>query len=99
MTAKHTPGPWEWACDSYGKVQHSRKYNCVFTTVKGNGGDRLTSIAARIENSADARLIAAAPDLLEACKAAQQALRATSQREKDYSHECGLLKTAIDKAS
>ncbi len=61
---KPTPGPWNWACDSYGKVQHSKKYDCVFTTVKGQGGDRLATIAARIENPANARLIAAAPELM-----------------------------------
>ena len=37
-------------------------------------------------------------DLLNACKVAQQALRATSQADKDYSHECGLLRDAISKA-
>jgi hypothetical protein len=57
---KHTPGPWEFAADSYGKVQHSRKA-CVYTTVKGSGGERLVNIAQRIENWHDAKLIAAAP--------------------------------------
>lgn len=61
MTATaHTPGPWDFACDSYGKVQHSRKA-CVFTTVTEPAGDRLITIAARIDNWDDARLIAAAP--------------------------------------
>lgn len=62
----HTPGSWDFACDSYGKVQHSRKYDCVFSSVKGEGGDRLVTVAARIENTHDALLIAAAPDLLDA---------------------------------
>jgi hypothetical protein len=64
----HTPGGWDFACDSYGKVQHSRKA-CVYTTVIGpNGGEQLVRVASRIDNWNDARLIAAAPDLLEALR-------------------------------
>lgn len=63
--SEHTPGPWEFARDSYGKVRHSRKA-CVYTSIKGDGGDCLATIAARIENWSDARLIAAAPELAEA---------------------------------
>lgn len=75
MTKKHTAGEWNHACDSYGKVQHSKKYDCVFTTIKGpNGGDKLVTIAARIENYADALLIAAAPELLRALRELQQKL-------------------------
>lgn len=67
MAAKHTPGPWDFACDSYGKVLHSKKA-CVFTNIKGDNGDYLQTVAAKIENWKDARLIAAAPDLLAALK-------------------------------
>jgi hypothetical protein len=62
---KWTPGPWDWACDSYGKVRHSRKW-CVSAVVNGEGGERIVSVASRIESSDDARLIAAAPSLLHA---------------------------------
>ena len=65
MEAKHTPGPWRCACDSYGKVRHSKK-KCVYTTITRPGGDELVNIAARIPNWGDAYLIAAAPDLLAA---------------------------------
>lgn len=51
-----TPLPWFHAADSYGKVRHSRKA-CVAAVVKGPGGERIVSIAARIENWEDARLI------------------------------------------
>ena len=54
----HTPGPWEYASDSYGKVRHSRKA-CVFTMT------RTAPVAQRIENWADARLIAQAPAMLD----------------------------------
>lgn len=65
---KTTPGPWDFACDSYGKVRHSKKA-CVYSTFKGEGGEHLQTIAARIPNWSDARLIAAAPDLFSACNA------------------------------
>ena len=58
-------GTWQYACDSYGKVQHSRKYECVYTNVTGEHGDRLVTIAARIENYQDAKTIAAVPLMLE----------------------------------
>lgn len=45
------------------------------------------------------RLHAAAPELLAACKAAQQSLRATSKAAKDYTYECNLLRDAIAKAT
>lgn len=62
--SQHTGGSWDTACDSYGKVQHSRKYDCVYTVVNEGNGDRILTVAARIENPEDARLIAAAPRLL-----------------------------------
>lgn len=61
---KHTGGDWDWAVDSYGKVRHSRKYSCVYTTISSPDGDRLVTVAARIENVADAKLIASAKALL-----------------------------------
>lgn len=65
METQRTPGSWNYACDSYGKVQHSKKA-CVYVNTRAPGGDRLDTVAARIPNWADARLIAAAPDLLAA---------------------------------
>lgn len=75
--SEHTCGEWNQACDSYGKVQHSRKYDCVYTVIKaGTGGraERIHTVAARIENGADARLIAAAPQLLIQLKIANDNL-------------------------
>lgn len=62
MTENTTPGPWNYACDSYGKVRHSRKA-CVYA---GNGSKErpLATVAARIENWSDAKQIAAVPDLI-----------------------------------
>lgn len=65
---KPTGGEWQTACDSYGKVQHSRKYDCVYTVVNEGNGERIVTIAARIENHSDAKIIAAAKDLYKALK-------------------------------
>ncbi len=59
----HTPGPWSYfhdsctQCESEGKAEY-----IVMGPPDGHHG--------QFSNEADARLIAAAPDLLEACDAA-----------------------------
>lgn len=64
----HTPGPWSFCSDSgfsskcLRGVQHSKK-----AAVHSGVGERPT-IASHIENWNDARLIAAAPDLLVALR-------------------------------
>ena len=65
--SEQTAGDWNVACDSYGKVQHSKKA-CVFTVLKGKDGDQLVTVAARIPNWSDARVMAAAKDLYNALK-------------------------------
>lgn len=57
--SKHTPGPWQ--------VQHNDSHRswCVVSAC----GDGVTGWARVCQSEADARLIAAAPDLLEACRA------------------------------
>lgn len=70
-TAKHTPGPWrtndhgvknmtDIVCDT-GAVAHVARW------YQGEAGDAN-------ENAANATLIAASPDLLAACEAAEQRL-------------------------
>lgn len=96
-----TAGNWQWACDSYGKVRHSRKA-CVFTTVKGGtGGDQLVTVAGRIENWEDAKLLAAAPELLTAARLAIPLLVRLGDFIANADDRCeviGALKDAIDKA-
>lgn len=60
---KHTPGPWEIF----------RPDDSGFLGIDGNGGKDSVVIYddyGGIKSEADARLIAAAPDLLAACEAA-----------------------------
>lgn len=79
MEPKLTGGAWDVACDSYGSVRHARKA-CVYTVVHAEGGDRIVTVAGRIENWADARLMAAAPWLLAAAKR----LRAIAVWDEDF---------------
>lgn len=55
MTGKHTPGPWKQSCESIDPDWH------IVTT---SGGAVIANVFA--PQNANARLIAAAPDLLEA---------------------------------
>lgn len=58
--SKHTPGPWHsW---------HENSYSVIGVAVHGETGFR--EIAKVYDNSANAQLIAAAPELLEACRLA-----------------------------
>lgn len=71
---KHTPGPWRFLEDGDTESEHNR---CRPLTVCGPGDDDLANVysrddatvtISREEAIANARLIAAAPDLLEAAK-------------------------------
>lgn len=64
---KHTKGPWEWKDDDREKFGHYRLHPGILATDLSDGtpwGDEI--------DRANARLIAAAPDLLEALKAAKE---------------------------
>ncbi len=69
MTAKHTPGPWHVDTDSRDgarTVVLDHQCDAICDTLPGaTEGDR---IAARNEAEANARLIAAAPELLGALR-------------------------------
>ena len=63
----YTPGPWDFACDSYGKVRHSRKA-CVYSRDLQDRGEE-SKIASQIANWDDARVIAASPRMLASLRA------------------------------
>lgn len=96
---KHTPGPW-WVCQELdGYVQ------CRFTWVRDQFGLQIASTynqtraelqAPLIEAVANARLIAAAPDLLEALKLAHDHLCVSPGYE--GSKEIAQIRAALDKA-
>jgi hypothetical protein len=63
----HTPGPW--------------RYTSTARVVMAGLGVRVATIRDCDESGANARLIAAAPDLLAACKGAVDHLRSFSQED------------------
>ena len=100
--SKHTPGPWEYltettyAGDYPYSVGHKVKIGNEILTISchGYGADKFFEEAA-----ANARLIAAAPELLEACKDALAFVEELDRRgiAQEWSGE-GALKAAIEKA-
>lgn len=90
--AKSTPGPW-----FVGK--RDRAGGRVFANQHGADG----VVAGRIENPANARLIAAAPDLLAAAQDAAEIIRDSyGQQDPDIESDCAavrLLERAIANAT
>jgi hypothetical protein len=82
-----TPRPWSFACDSYGKVQHSRKA-CVYGTEAGNGGDRIHTVAGRIERWDDAKLIVTAVNERDSLKREVEELREALEQVEAMAVEC-----------
>ena len=69
---KHTPGPWEMVKGPCGNI-HFQGYKSIksgpgFSIFKDEGNDQAQVVALFTWSEANARLIAAAPDLLEAAK-------------------------------
>jgi len=65
-TTKHTPGPWYW---QRLRQRGRRKIRYAVTYNGTTDGDLMFARLADPEREADARLIAASPDLLAACRA------------------------------
>jgi hypothetical protein len=79
-TATHTPGPWEAVLNDDPRGQPSPMYRSTICTVEHSGERCLTVVqqdgltSSRWQWVANARLIAAAPDLLEVVKRGRQKL-------------------------
>ena len=69
MTAKHTPGPWRMKYDVAGHYNVFGPDRTFIVEVAAHGGSA--------PDNANARLIAAAPELLEACLSMTNLLQAT----------------------
>lgn len=73
MAAKHTPGPWTWEGNTLRPVDNDPTTSAVHSILDAEGGygymsSKPSDTVAELE--ACRRLIAAAPDLLEALRAA-----------------------------
>lgn len=65
MSAQHTPGPWEFTRETFGGILH----------IKNSGGKVIATLPGyKAPYKANARLIAAAPDLLKALTTFPQSL-------------------------
>ena len=80
--SKHTPGPWQYSADF-------SEYDSIHTDFRLDAGD-MEIIGGcgccgspTISSEADARLIAAAPELLEACESALNAMNNNDWNEHD----------------
>jgi len=87
--ARHTPGPWEIL--GFGHIYSATAINIAST--------RGSLVLELNEMEANARLIAAAPDLLEACKEALAAIQGEWINEEDSSRIEAQLEAAIRKAT
>ena len=86
--AAHTPAPWHFKK----LAMHDGGHVVMFTAQNGQRTHRLDCAGEFKE--ADARLIAAAPELLEACRLVEQA-----QRDGDYMTAFRAVSAAIAKAT
>ena len=91
---KHTPGPWK--IDTKGS-KHFIDGNDGFTVIYL---DRVTAIRGRDECELNARLIAAAPDLLEALRACLDPLQQAQNKYGDITAAAAFLaaRAALAKA-
>lgn len=92
-TTNHTPGPWS-----------NNKWNSEEHQISANGGtialiSHSHSLVSESEADANARLIAAAPEMLEACKMALvQIQQDNDERKAEHRGTEWQLKAAIEKA-
>ncbi|NBJ34632.1 hypothetical protein GE191_13165 [Serratia fonticola] len=75
-----TPGPWE-----VNQEDDELSIRQAGTTEYGNGWSSYTQVATELTNNHDARLIAAAPELLEACQRARSHLYQAGYEPKENS--------------
>ncbi len=69
----HTPGPWYIICSKIGMTIEGRGTDCRIAEMCSTEGTGFAARVSRGESNANARLIAAAPDLLWACQHGNEA--------------------------
>lgn len=96
--SQHTPGPWNVDAETVYDTTHAR-----ICTVDYGDDDEATITGAGEQapgqGRANARLIAAAPDLLAACELARKITASTHPNTLHRGEICGVLDAAISKAT
>lgn len=82
----HTPGPW---LNEFGSILGGKGH--YIASVTGGDGNRFVDEEDNVECAANARLIAAAPELLEALQMLQPFLHELSIMQMDTTGECDRL--------
>lgn len=105
MTWKHTPGPWEVADLPHGtlsivvRTKSPNKTKFGASRYAAIGGFDRSDLDQYAEALANARLIAAAPDLLEACWAMVTSFHGVEWMEKHMQESIAMGRAAIAKAT
>lgn len=100
MTARHTPGPWEWDGDYTLRPANPRPELHTVHTILSPDGETFGFMEADYkdvlaENAANKQLMAASPDMLDALKFALQDMRAVREQYAARSPGIGVLAASI----
>ncbi len=94
----HTPGPWHVREGEYGNLLVECDYKRMTFVLAVCEPHETEDDAARLVREANARLIAAAPDLLEALKSQTCPQCLPSEPDEDVCDQCRKRRAAIAKA-
>ncbi|MCD8350065.1 MAG: hypothetical protein LUC93_05565 [Planctomycetaceae bacterium] len=97
MEGKHTPGPWKLWDELHPDGDERRPNVVVMPEVADQGSGNKYACVGGGNIDANARLISAAPDLLEACEVAFRAVTSKPTTEK-WMNMIDVLRAAIAKA-
>ena len=91
--SKHTPGPWSWVKNRVGYWDLQDEHGNIIADDGSAGGEYSGWLdIGGPECDGNARLIAAAPDLLDALQSAQMAMLG-------YTHRNEIIQAALDKTA
>ena len=102
-TIQHTPLPWvaTWTHKTRCVIQSTSFLNpgVIAVVLTGTGDADYSSDAAKLNADYLVKAANLFPELVAACEAAKRALRATSERAKDYSGELKALNEVLRKVA
>lgn len=100
----HTPGPWRASPDMYGnkhafEIRAGGEFICRVSNLGATSDHKPTATRWRAESPANARLISAAPEMLEAARCALGALTGNLDGDWSLGDPAEMLRAAIRKAT